>query len=108
MLSSGGPTLHLGGGSRCTFAPATMLSSLIIFLIVGLAGYAGTPWWFVLAGAAALTLDGWWMKLRLLRQEPRVVWSAKITTYFVTGIVTNVGFAAFVYAAGRVVRVIVG
>lgn len=85
-----------------------MLTSLVIFLVIGLAGYAGTPWWFVLAGAAALTFDGWWMKLRLLRQQPRVTWSSKITTYFVTGIVTNIGFAAFVYGAGRVMRVALG
>lgn len=81
-----------------------MLTSLIIFLIVGIAGYAGTPWWFVLLGAAGLTLDGWWMKLRLLRQRPRVAWSSKITTYFVTGIATNTVFSACVYGAGRIAR----
>lgn len=85
-----------------------MLTTLIVFLIIGLAGYAGTPWWFVLIGAAGLTLDGWWMKLKLLRREPRVAWSSKITTYFVTGIVTNIGFATFVYGLGRMLRMTLG
>ncbi len=85
-----------------------MLTTLIVFLIIGLAAYAGTPWWFVLVGAAGLTLDSWWMKLKLLRQEPRVAWSSKITTYFVTGIVTNIGFATFVYGLGRMLRMTLG
>jgi hypothetical protein len=97
---------------QATFTPrdtwACVLTNLVIFLVIGLAGYAGTSWWFVLAGAVALTLDGWWAKLRLLRHEPRMTWSSKITTYFVTGFVTNIGFAAFVYGAGRVARVAVG
>lgn len=80
----------------------------VIILIMGLAGYAGAPVWFVLLGAAGLTLEGWWMKLRLLRQEPRMPWSSKITTYFVTGIVANIAYAALTYGAGRIIRVVQG
>lgn len=75
-----------------------------IILCMGLTGYAGAPWWLVLPGAAGLTLSDWWMKLRLLYWEPSAAWSTKTTTYFVTGIVRDIGFTALAFGAGRVVR----
>ena len=75
-----------------------------ILLLVGLAGYAGMPWWLVPLAAAGLTLEGWWLKLRLLLQHPRMPWSTKVTTYFVTGVLRDLCFAALAYAVGSAVR----
>ncbi len=76
----------------------------IMLLLVAIAGFAGAPWWFVLMGTAGLTIDAWWVKLRLLRQPPSVPLSSKIITYFVTGILANLGFAALVFLCGRWLR----
>lgn len=96
------------GGSLPLCDNRDCMLAYAIILAMGLAGYAGTPWWLVLLGAACLTLDGWWMKLRLLHQHPRVPWSSKIMTYFVTGILGNIGFAALSFGVGRIARAAVG
>jgi hypothetical protein len=43
------------------------------------------------------------MKLMLLRQHPKVRLSSKMTTYFVTGVLANVGFASLSYIFGQLV-----
>jgi len=79
-----------------------------VILAMGLAGYARFSWWLVLPGAACLTLDGWWVKLWQLSREPRVPWSSKATTYFVTGVVFDIVLAALSFSTGRIVRVVLG
>lgn len=73
-----------------------------------LAGYAGYPWWLILAGAGILTLRAWWRKLLQLRHELRAAWSSKATTYFVTGVVLDIALAALCFGAGRLVRAVLG
>lgn len=80
------------------------MAEYTILVVVALAGYTDAPWWFVLLGAAGITIEGWWLKLRLLRQPPSVPLSSKIITYFVTGVATNIGFAALSYLVGRMLR----
>jgi hypothetical protein len=80
-----------------------MLEALILAVVV-LAGYADWPGWSVLAGAAATTLAGWWRKMRLLRQHPRVPFSTKMVGYLVASIVINVGFSAVSYIIGQLLR----
>jgi hypothetical protein len=77
---------------------------LLILLIVALGGYLGASGWLVALGAAGLTIDGWALKLKLLRQHPSVPFSSKMATYFITGVLANLGFAALSYLAGRLVR----
>src|SRR5262245_39999748 len=77
-------------------------------LAMGLAGYAGAPWWLVLPGAACLTFDSWGSKLLPLDRHPRVSWSSKTTTYFVTGVCLDIVLAALGFGAGRLARVFVG
>jgi hypothetical protein len=75
------------------------------FLILGMvawAGYAGAAGWWVVAGAAAITVSGWARKIRLLRQHPQVPFSTKMTAYLVVSIGLNVVFAALALIAGRV------
>jgi hypothetical protein len=84
-----------------------MLSYAVILAMV-LAGYAAAPWWLVLPGAACLTLDGWWAQLCRMGREPRVAWSSKATTYFVTGAVLNIALAAFSFGAGGLARALLG
>jgi hypothetical protein len=79
-----------------------MLEFMII-VILALGGYAGASGWLVLLGAAGLTIDGWAMKLKLLRQYPSVPFSSKMATYFITGVIANLGFAAMSYVLGRIV-----
>jgi hypothetical protein len=76
---------------------------LPILLLVAAAGYAGAPWWFVPLGGAALTMAGWWVKLRRLCRAPRVRWSNKFTAYLVTGVLGNICLAALSYAVGSVI-----
>ena len=57
------------------------------------AGYVGASGWWVLLAAAAMTVAGWWRKVRLLRQHPQVPFSTKMTTYLVVSIAINVGLA---------------
>jgi hypothetical protein len=79
-----------------------------IILALGLAGYWGGRWWLVLAGAAALTLGAWWTKLLQLTREPRVAWTSKKMTYFVTGVVLDIVLAALCFGAGRIARAVLG
>ena len=78
--------------------------ALGIILLIGLAGYAGLPAWLVLLAATGLTLRDWGAKLLLLLQQPREPWSAKVTTYFITGVIRDLCFAALAYTAGSAVR----
>jgi hypothetical protein len=77
-------------------------------LAMGLAGYAGAPWWLVLPGAAWLTLGSWGGKLLPLDRQPRVFWSSKTTTYFVTGVCLDIVLAALGFGAGRLARMFAG
>ena len=71
---------------------------------MAIAGYAAAPFWVVLFGVAGIASEGWWIKLRQFYLRPRPSWSAKITTYFVTGILANIGLSALAYGAGRLAR----
>lgn len=75
---------------------------------MGLAGYAGAPWWLVLPGAACITLDSWGSKLWPLSRQPGISWSSKTTTYFVTGVILDLTLAALGFGAGRIARLLVG
>jgi phosphatidylglycerophosphate synthase len=76
-----------------------------IVVIVALAGYAGAPWWWsLLCGGACLTLEGWWEKFKSMRRHGRASWSTKITTYFITSVLSNVCLAALGYGFGRLLR----
>ena len=79
-----------------------------VIVALGLAGYAGYPWWLVLAGAGILTLGAWWRKLLQLGREPHAAWTSKATTYFVTGVVLDIALAALCFGAGRLVRAVLG
>jgi hypothetical protein len=91
------------------------LRTMIVWAVVAavaLAGYMGCPAWMALAGAACLTLDSWgpW---RLGRHwshwgRPPGAWTSKTTTYFVTGVVADLGLAALAFGAGRIVRALLG
>jgi hypothetical protein len=80
-----------------------VLEYAIIF-IVALAGYTDASAWLVIAGGVALTIEGWAMKFRLLREQPSVALSSKIATYFVTGIAGNMFLAALSFGVGQIVR----
>ncbi len=75
----------------------------LIVILVGLAGYAEAPGWFILLGAFGLTIEGWWGRLGLLRHSPRAI-SSKKTAYFVVGAISNLGFAALGYLLGHLLR----
>jgi hypothetical protein len=75
----------------------------LIVILVGLAGYAEAPGWFILFGAFGLTIEGWWGRLGLLRHSPRAL-SSKKTAYFVAGAISNLGLAALGYLVGQVLR----
>jgi hypothetical protein len=80
---------------------------MLEFLILGamaLAGYVGGSGWWVLPAAAAMTVAGWWRKVKLLRQHPQVPFSSKMTTYLVASIAINLGFATVALLAGRIAR----
>jgi len=79
-----------------------------IILALCAAGYAGWPWWSVLAGAVALSLYGWRTQFWWLTEPARERWSSKITAYFVTGIVADIVFAVVAFGLGRAVRVLLG
>jgi hypothetical protein len=80
-----------------------MLDLLIVATMV-FAGYAGGSSWLVLAGAAAMTAGGWWEKMQLLWQQPRVPFSKKMTAYLLVSVVINLGFTVAGYVAGNVLR----
>ncbi len=75
---------------------------LLILGVVAWAGYAQEAGWWVLVGAAALTLTGWARKIWLLRQHPQVPLSTKMTTYLVVSIGLNLTFTALALIAGRI------
>jgi hypothetical protein len=52
--------------------------------------------------------EGWWAKVQQLWRSPRAAWSTKVRAYFVTGLAANVALSAAAYAAGRVVRALIG
>jgi hypothetical protein len=76
----------------------------LILVGVAWAGFTQAAGWWVVAGAAAMTVSAWWRKIRLLRQHPQVPFSTKMTTYLVVSIGLNVVFAALALVAGRVLR----
>jgi hypothetical protein len=80
-----------------------MLDALVL-TTVAVAGYLDAPGWTALAGAAALTVAGWWRKVALLRQHPKVPFSSKMTTYLVVSVAINLGFAAASLVIGRAAR----
>jgi hypothetical protein len=86
---------------------SSMLDALILAGLV-VAGYHGASGWMVPAGAAALTVGGWWRKVQLLRQHPQVPFSSKMTTYLVVSIGINLGLAAASLVAGRAARYLLG
>jgi hypothetical protein len=71
---------------------------------LSIAGYAGLPWWTVLPGAGALTLQAWRRKLWRPGSPRRERWSKKITAYFVTGIAADAVFAVTSFGIGRMAR----
>jgi hypothetical protein len=75
-------------------------------LAMGAAGYLQAPGWLVLPGAAALVLADW--GLRGVPPLSRMVWTSKVTTYFVAGVVANLILAALAFAAGRVAHLLPG
>jgi hypothetical protein len=74
----------------------------LILVGVAWAGYADAAGWWVLIGAAAMTVAAWARKIRLLRQHPQVPFSTKMTTYLIVSVGINVAFAAVALIAGRV------
>jgi len=75
-------------------------------LALALAGYLDAPAWLALPGAAGLTLADW--GLRGLPPTARMAWTSKTITYFATGVVANLILAALAFAAGRVMRLLLG
>ena len=76
----------------------------LILAAIAIAGYVGASGWWVLLAAAAMTVAGWWRKVRLLRQHPQVPFSTKMTTYLVVSIAINLGVATLALLAGRIAR----
>jgi hypothetical protein len=72
----------------------------LIVILVGLAGYAEAPGWFILLGAFGLSIEGWWGRLGLLRHSPRAL-STKKTAYLVAGAISNLGLAGLGYLVGH-------
>jgi hypothetical protein len=82
---------------------------MLEFLIlagVAWAGYAGASGWWAPLAATAMTVAGWWRKVRLLRQHPQVPFSTKMTTYLVVSIAINLGFAIASLLIGRAARLL--
>ena len=76
----------------------------LILAAVAFAGYAGGVGVVGAAGGGAMTIAGWWRKVKLLRQHPQVPFSSKMTTYLVASIAINLGFATVSLLAGRIAR----
>jgi len=74
----------------------------LILATTAIAGYVGASGWWVLLAAAAMTVAGWWRKVRLLREHPQVPFSTKMTTYLVVSIAINLGVATLALLAGRI------
>lgn len=77
----------------------------VMLVVVAVAGFVGAPAWFIFLAAGGLTIEDW-AKLWPLR-SPALVLSAKMITYFVTGVVANVFYAAVSYGVGAVARSLV-
>jgi hypothetical protein len=77
-----------------------------VILVMGAAGYANATAWLIPWGAACLVLDSW--KPWRLNRQPRISWTSKTTTYFVTGVIADLGLAALGFGAGRLVRTLLG
>ena len=80
------------------------MTELFILAAVAFAGSAEAPGAWALIGAGALTLAGWWRKVRLLRQHPQVPFSTKMTTYLVVSVLINLGLASASYLVGHALR----
>jgi len=76
----------------------------LILAALAFAAYVGASGWWVLPAAAAMTVAGWWRKVRLLRQHPQVPFSTKMTTYLIVSIAINLGLAILALLAGRIAR----
>ncbi len=77
-----------------------MTTRYLVLALLLAGGFVGAGGWFVLFGALGLTIDGWWPRIWLLRQASGEAASTKVITYFVTGVVTDLGFAAVSYLCG--------
>jgi hypothetical protein len=84
--------------------PVGGMLEFLILAAMACAGYAGGSGWLTLAGAMAMTVGGWWRKMQLLREHPRVPFSSKMTTYLVVSIVINLVVASGCYIAGRALK----
>jgi hypothetical protein len=84
------------------------LLAFVVVSLMAVAGYALLPPWVVLFGVAGMADEGWWAKVQQLWRSPRAAWSTKVRAYFVTGLAANVALSAAAYAAGRVVRALIG
>ena len=80
----------------------------VILAAMAVAGYEGGSAWLALAGAAAMTIGGWWRKMGLLRQHPQVPFSSKMTTYLVVSIAINLALAMVSLIAGWAARYFLG
>jgi len=76
----------------------------IVMLLAAAAGWAGAPWWFPLLAGAALSIEGWWARLNITGRHRGLTWSNKITTYFITGVLSNICLAAASYGLGWLLR----
>jgi hypothetical protein len=76
----------------------------VLLLVAAAAGWVGAPWWFPLLAGAALSIETWWTKLNITGRHRGLSWSNKITTYFITGIFSNVALAAGSYGLGWLLR----
>jgi hypothetical protein len=73
----------------------------VLIVVAALLGWVGAPWWLAPLAGVALTIDAWWAKLAALAGNRGAPWSSKITTYFVTGLVSDIGLATLSYGFGR-------
>jgi hypothetical protein len=76
----------------------------VLMLIAIAAGWAGAPWWFPLLAGAALSIKEWWAKLNITGRHRGLSWSSKITTYFITGVLSNMVLAVGGFGLGRLLR----
>jgi hypothetical protein len=79
----------------------------LVLACVGAAGYMDVSGWWALAGAAVITMTGFWRKIRLLRLQPAVPFSSKIRTYLAVSVAINLAFAWAAFLAGRLMGWIV-
>jgi hypothetical protein len=90
------------------FRSETCMLTYGILLALCAAGYAGWPWWTVLAGSVALSIYGWRTQLWWLTKPARERWSKKVSAYFVAGIVADIVFSVVAFGLGRAVRIFLG